>query len=460
MVPLTKLGRVVPALVGAMLPAALIAAGGCGVESTRTATTDRAADSTDDAAPAAGPPVTLGIDVLGETDFAALRGKRVGFVGHAASVNGELRSSVDVLLEGQAVGGYRLVKLFGPEHGIHGDVYAGDAVADRTDPRSGLPLMSLYGSTRKPTEAMLADLDVMVVDLQDIGARSYTYISTMAGVVDACLRLGRDVVILDRPNPMGGRRIEGGMVEPGYESFVSDLPVPYLHGMTMGELAMLTADRTLRAMAAEAGRPVPPTDRPLLSDRLTVVKMAGWRRSMVWSDTGLRWAPTSPHIPTEASAYAYAMTGVLGELGAVNIGVGYTLPFELVGAPSITDAFAFAEALNRHPLKPGGVLFRPIYYKPFYAAHRGKVCGGVQIVIDPQTASSLYEVNFVVLDVLGAPAVLAGATDRHAMFNKVTGSDRALRTLSSGAGPADLFAAWRDQSAAFAEARQPFLLYD
>lgn len=383
------------------------------------------------------PKVKLGIDVLRDSGFAALAEKRVGLVANPASVDASLRPSIDVL---RAADNVRLVALFGPEHGVYGDEYAGDKIEDRTDPRTGLPVYSLYGATRKPTPAMLEGLDALVFDLQDIGSRSYTYISTMKVCMQACAEAGIEFVVLDRPNPMGGRRVEGPGLRTPFESFIGLLYVPYVHGMTMGELARLVRADELPGY-----------------ERLTVVPMEGWTREMTWRDTGLAWVPTSPHIPTPEAAIAYAATGMIGELLVISNGVGYTQPFEIVGAPGL-DGEALAERLNAQGLS--GIHFRPVRYKPFYATAKGEKCQGVQVHIDPAAEANLVEVNHRILALLEAPRLFAEAKPaRHSMFDKANGSDEARRVLSEAGDLEALFAAWREQCAAFVERRQPFLLY-
>ncbi|QDU72517.1 exo-beta-N-acetylmuramidase NamZ family protein [Mucisphaera calidilacus] len=386
-------------------------------------------------------PVILGIDTLEADNFALLRGKRVGIVANPASVNRELRSTVDVLHQNQDKGGYQLVALYGPEHGVWGDVYAGDKIENQDDPRTGLPVFSLYGKTRKPTPEMLESIDILLFDLQDIGSRSYTYISTMSVCLEACAENGKQFAVLDRPNPLGGERIEGTMVEEGFYSFISHLDVPYLHGMTMGELAQLERDK----LAPDY-------------EGLTVVPMSGWKRSMVWEDTGLKWVPTSPHVPFASSTYAYAATGVIGELMVLSNGVGYTLPFEVVGDTGV-DADQLADHMRATPLAIEGVTYRPARFRPFYATHKGEVLGGVQVYLDPR-ADSLYEVNFLLLDALDAKTQLSEGSKRHGMFDKANGTDDVRLWIEQGKPLAELFAQWRETSERFRETRKPFLLYD
>ncbi|MDR1816718.1 MAG: DUF1343 domain-containing protein [Puniceicoccales bacterium] len=242
--------------------------------------------------------VAPGIDVLAAGGFAQLRGQRVALLTHPAGVNRRGQKSIDVLRHARGV---NLVKLFGPEHGIYGDVKAAVAVQNNTDPRTGLPVFSLYGKHRKPTPEMLDGVDTLVVDLQDVGARTYTYVSCMKLVLEACFEAGVKVLVLDRPNPLGGLKVDGPGMDKKWMSYVGSFQVPYVHGLTIGELA-LAATRTagwleLSPAARRAGR-------------LEVVKMSGWRRWMRWRDTGLRWLATSPRIPSVEAAEGYPMTGL------------------------------------------------------------------------------------------------------------------------------------------------------
>lgn len=404
----------------------------------------------------AGPRVSLGIDELAKDNFAALAGKRVGVIVNPASVNSSRKPTALVLHEAKNV---NLVALFGPEHGVWGDEYAGDKVEDKVDPTTGLKAHSLYGKTRKPTKEMLDSVDVLVFDLQDIGSRSYTYISTMKNVLEACAEANKPLVILDRPNPLGGTRVEGGPVaDEKFRSGVSALDVPYLHGMTMGELALMTRDQ------------IAPNYQGL-----SVIKMDGWNRKMTWADTGLDWVMPSPHVPHVSSVAAYAATGIFGELYQASNGVGYTLPFEVVGSPKV-DGVALAEKLNR--IWPGeeGIFFRAMRFKPFYATNRGEVCGGVQVHIDPKSAPSLVEINYRIIEALGAKEMMAIANapatrpsrddgiavrpeGRRAMFDKVSGSNDIGDALASGADLEPVFKKWRAYCEDFKQKRAKYLLY-
>lgn len=404
--------------------------------------------------------VKFGIDVLRDENFKSLAGKRVGLIASPASVDEHLAPTSHLLRDATEV---ELVAMFGPEHGIYGDEYAGDAVEDRKDPRTGIPIYSLYGKTRKPTPQMLKNVDALVFDLQDIGARSYTNISTMKVAMEACAELDKEFVVLDRANPLGGERVEGpGLDEKNYSSFVGIVDVPYVHGMTTGELAQLMRERFVPDY-----------------QKLRVVKMTGWTRGMTWEDTGREWVPTSPHVPHVSSVAGYAATGIVGELYVISNGVGYTQPFEVVGAPYV-DGAALSDALNDHWLsprpayesivkkrdvgaetsvKPKGVFFRSVRFKPFYATFKTELCQGVQVHVDPKTAETIVEINYRLMEALGAKKILEEAPKRHDMFDKVNGSDEARMYLMEGKDLSELFAKWKTQCAAFKEARKNYLLY-
>ena len=323
---------------------------------------------------AQGAKVKTGIEVLREDGFKILEGKRVGLTTNPTGVDSKLQSTIDILWQAENV---NLVALYGPEHGVRGNVHAGDHVDNEVDKKTGLKMYSLYGKTKKPNKEMMDEIDVMVYDIQDNGCRSYTYISTLGMLMEACIEHGKELVVLDRPNPLGGEKIEGNLVEDGYISFVSQFKIPYIYGQTPGELALY-----LNATDYEN------------KCNLHVVKMKGWKRDMTWDETGLEWIVASPHVPQGKSAVFYPVTGIFGEFGYVNIGVGYTLPFEIMGAPWI-NADSLAEALNA--LELPGVEFRPIYFKPYYSTFKGELCQGVQIHILDYEAARLSEIQFLVV---------------------------------------------------------------
>lgn len=389
------------------------------------------------------PIVETGIDVLIADGFRPLIGKRVGLITNPTGVTADLRSTVDVLAGADRVD---LVALYGPEHGVRGDIHAGDRIDDARDPATGLPVYSLYGRTRKPTPEMLAGLDVLVYDIQDIGSRSYTYISTMAYAMEAAAENGIAFVVLDRPNPLTGNRIEGRPLDLRFKSFVGFFPIPYIYGMTCGELARMINDEGWLAGG--------------VSCDLTVIAMRGWRRDMWFEDTGLPWVLTSPHIPRADVSLFYAATGIMGELQVITEGVGYTLPFELAGGPFIRDAGAFADALNARRLP--GVRFRPMYFRPYYIDRiRGQECGAVQIYITDRDRAELTTIQFHVMDVVRRmyPDVELFGSRRDDMFDKVSGTDQIRKMFLSNAPLDRILAFWNDVGDDFTARRARYLLY-
>ncbi|MDX9748270.1 MAG: DUF1343 domain-containing protein [Paludibacter sp.] len=386
--------------------------------------------------------VKTGVEVLQAQNFRILEGKRVGLITNPTGVNSAFQSTIDIL---HAAPNVELVALFGPEHGVRGDVHAGDKVDNLTDKRTGLPVYSLYGATRKPTPEMLKGIDVLVYDIQDNGCRSFTYISTMGLAMEAAGEQGIEFVVLDRPNPLGGKKIEGNRTEPAFTSFVSQFPIPYIYGMTCGELAqMINAQKMIASTC-----------------KLTVVKMKGWKRNMTWEKTGLPWIVASPHIPHKHSSYFYPVTGILGELGYLSIGVGYTLPFELVGSPWI-NAEVVSTALNNLKLK--GVHFRPIHFKPFYATFKGEQCQGVQIHFTDYAAARLTEIQFYIMQEVSRlypdKAIFDLANpSRFDMFDKVCGSDQIRLRFSEKHQVASILDYFRKDEENFRKASRPFYLY-
>jgi uncharacterized protein YbbC (DUF1343 family) len=262
--------------------------------------------------------IHLGIDVLEESGFRAIAGKRVGLLTHPAGLNRRGESSIDVVRRAHNV---RLVALFGPEHGIYGNEKANVPVDDKIDPRTGLPVYSLYGKYRKPTAKMLTGLDALVIDLQDVGVRSYTYVSCMRYAMEACFENGVEVVILDRPNPLGGLKVDGPPLDREWRSYVGAFHVPYVHGLTIAELARI-------AKHTPGWMETPEHIRK--NGKLTVIPMRGWRRDMLWTKTGLRWVPTSPYIPDLSAVLGYAMTGLGAQEGGFSHGIGTPYPFRLL----------------------------------------------------------------------------------------------------------------------------------
>ena len=262
--------------------------------------------------------IHLGIDVLEQSKFRIISGKRVGLLTHPAGLNRRGISTIDVLRRAPDI---QLVALFGPEHGIYGDEKANVPVDDKIDLRTGLPVYSLYGKYRKPTPKMLLGLDALIVDLQDIGVRSYTYVSCMRYAMEACFENDIEVIILDRPNPLGGLKVDGPPLDQEWRSYVGAFHVPYVHGLTIAELARI-------AKSTEGWMNLPNAVRK--KGKLTVVPMKGWRRNMLWTETGLRWIATSPYIPDLSAVLGYAMTGLGAQEGDFSHGIGTPYPFRLL----------------------------------------------------------------------------------------------------------------------------------
>lgn len=391
--------------------------------------------------PAANARVQLGVDRLITLGFEPLNGKRVGLVTNPTGVASDLRSTIDILHEEPSV---MLVALYGPEHGVRGEAHAGAHVADATDEITGLPIRSLYGKNRVPTAELLADIDMLVFDIQDIGSRSYTYISTMAAAMQGAVDCGKPFVVLDRPNPLTGNKVEGRPADMEFKSFVSYLPVPYVHGMTVGELAqMINGEGWLRD-----GKECD----------LHILKMDGWTRDMWFDQTGLHWVPTSPHVPRAESSLFYASTGIMGELGVVSEGVGYPLPFELAGAPFINPQ-RLADELNARKLP--GVYFRPAYFQAYYAHYPKETCGGVQIHFTDRSRVELTPIQFHIMDatVKLYPDTNFFGGKRNNMFDKVCGTDQVRKLFMARRPIEDVLKVWDTGVDEFRRQRQKYLLY-
>ena len=393
--------------------------------------------------------VKPGIEVLRESGFQQLRGKRVGLVTNPSGVDRYLESTIDILFESPDV---NLVALYGPEHGVRGDVYAGEKIDNSMDPATGLPVYSLYGKTRKPTPEMLKGIDVMVYDIQDVGVRSYTFISTLGLVMEACAPLGIEVMVLDRPNPLGGTKIEGCYVEQPFNSFVSQYRIPYVYGLTVGELASLINEEGLNC--GQKGNQAP------AKCKLTVVPMEGWKRSMLYEDTSLPWVLPSPNIPFSDSPMYYAASGVCGELyGFMNIGIGYTLPFQVFGATWL-DPQKLKSKLESY--KIDGVSFRTIWYKPFSGSLRGQLVKGLQFFFTDYENARITEVQFYVMQAIAElyPDMKAfSVVNSYGLFDKVCGTDFIRKEFSKTYTVEAIKEYWRKDEAAFAAVAQKYWLY-
>ena len=393
--------------------------------------------------------VKPGIEVLRERGFEGLVGKKVGLVTNPSGVDSQLNSTVDILYNAPGVD---LIALYGPEHGVRGDVYAGDKVNDSMDPATGLPVYSIYGTTRKPTSDMLEGVEVMVYDIQDVGVRSYTFISSLGLVMEACAEKGIEVMVLDRPNPLGGNKIEGNYVEPEFNSFVSQYRIPYVYGLTVGELAVLINEEGLNR--GQKGNQEP------ARCKLTVVPMKGWTRDMVYEDTGLPWVLPSPNIPFKDSPMYYASSGICGELyGFLNIGIGYTLPFQVFGAEWV-DPERLKTELESYDMP--GVSFRTIWYKPFSGSLKGQLVGGVQYFFTDYEKVRLTEVQFMVMQALAelypdkkAFEIISG----YGLFDKVCGSDMIRNIFSQTYCFDDIRDYWRKDEDDFRRLSRKYHMY-
>lgn len=395
--------------------------------------------------------VVCGLDVLCTERLALCLGRRVGLLCHPASIASDFSHALDRLL----AAGIRPVRLFGPEHGIRGEAQDMIGVGGGKDPRSGIEEISLYGevfASLIPTPAQLADLDVLVIDLQDIGSRYYTFVWTMALAMQAAAASGVQVVVLDRPNPLGGVDVEGGAV--CIESFVGLGSVPVRHGLTMGEMAQL-----VKAGLPWGGERFA---RPL-DVELVVVKMQGWHRRMSFEETGLPWVLPSPNMPTVDTAWVYPGMCLI-EGTNVSEGRGCTRPFEIIGAPFV-DGHALASALNGDGL--AGVVFRPLTLRPTFHKHAGKACGGVQLHVTDRRTFAPYGAGVAVLRQLRrlCGSAFVWRTEAyefvadHPAIDLLTGSAAVREAIDSGADLAALGAQWQTDEQAFHERRAPHLLY-
>jgi uncharacterized protein YbbC (DUF1343 family) len=388
------------------------------------------------------PRVEAGLETLVHRRSALLRGRRFGLLAHQASVDSRLAHAAQLLA---GLGGGRLVRLFAPEHGFWGGPQDHAHVRAAHDPVSRLPVWSLYGTRREPTPSMLAGLDALVVDLQDVGSRYYTFAWTMLLAMRACARAGVPVLVLDRPNPLGGTRVEGNVPDPAFASFVGLYPLPVRHGLTIGEVA--------RHVNVEHA----------LGCRLTVVPMRGWRRAMLWEDTGLPWVPPSPNMPTPDTARVYA-GGCLIEGTNLSEGRGTTRPFEWTGAPYL-DAHRYAAALERLALP--GVRFRPARFVPTFHKWAGRTCDGVQIHVIDRARYQPFLTGLALIATARRLAPRAFAwkrppyefEHRRLPIDILCGTDRIRLAIERGEPLARIEGRWKDDLAGWKRRSAPARLY-
>ncbi len=393
-------------------------------------------------------PVRTGAMVLVEDGLPLLKGKRLGLVvNHTAMVDSV--HLIDLLVKSKD---YEVVALFGPEHGIRGEAPAGEKVSGGNDPISGIPIYSLYGDTRRPTPEMLKGVDALVFDIQDVGARFYTYITTMGLSMQSAAEAGIPFVVLDRPNPLSGAYVSGFVIKPSLYSFVGQYPVPIAHGLTVGELA-----RMIKGEAMLSG---------LENLDLQVVEMQGWQRGMTWKDTGLPWVAPSPNIPTVETALIYPGSGLFEAVSA-NEGRGTHAPFLQVGAPWV-DGEAMADELNSRKIP--GVRFAAVDYRPVDIRnmatdprYEGEVVHGVKATITDQVAFEPVETGIHLLHAFyhAAPeGEQKGFISRPEWLAKLSGSSQLQHMIESGETPEAIIASWKSDVDAFRTARAPYLLYE
>ena len=379
-------------------------------------------------------PIKLGIEVLQEDTgyLEIIKNKKLGLITNPTGVDSNLNSTADILFESPD---FKLVALFGPEHGIRGENSAGEHVRQTIDEKTKLPVYSLYGRTKQPTEKMLEDIDVLVFDIQDIGARIYTYISTLFLAMEAADEYDREFVVLDRPNPLGGLNIEGPVIKEEYKSFIGKFETPLIHGMTVGELAQFIKGEYNMDL------------------KLTVVSMKGWGREMLWDDTGLTWVPTSPHIPTVETAFLYGATGTIGSFNLCN-GVGSTLPFQLLGSEWI-EPYKFAEELNSKNIP--GIKFQPYWFKPFYFMFKNKDLKGVRLILTDKKA---FKPVKTALEVLTSLELLYPDTYRPPKdFEQIWGVDYILTGVKEGKTADEVIKIWSEDLEKFKKTREKYLIY-
>jgi uncharacterized protein YbbC (DUF1343 family) len=378
--------------------------------------------------------VTLGDDVFLSETWNELRGRTVGVVTNQTGVTSQLETIVDAIRRNPEI---ELKAIYSPEHGLRGDQSAGEYVKSYTDERTGLPVYSLYGATRHPTGAMLEGVDVLLYDIQDVGDRAYTYISTLAYVMQAAKTYGKPVWVLDRPNPIGGSIVEGPVLDLRFASFIGLYAIPVRHGMTVGELANLFNDHFS------------------IGCTLRVIPMRGYTRAMFWPDTGLQWVQTSPNIPEWSTALVYPATGLIDSAG-VNNGTGYTKPFKYAGAYKL-DGARLAAYLNDRQIP--GVYFRAAAWSPLSGFWAGKTLTGVELIV---TEPSAFRAVRTAVEILVAVRKISPATisiPNPAGLDKDWGTDTLRKGLEDGLEANEILAEWIPATRTFENLRQRFLLY-
>jgi len=379
--------------------------------------------------------VKLGIDNI-DNYIDLFEGKRVGLITNPTGVNSELVSTIELL---QAK--VKLVCLYSPEHGVRGDIQAGETVENYVDEYSGLPVYTLYGKNKRPSKEMLEDIDVLALDIQDVGSRLYTYLYTMSYCMQSCAEYGKTFVVFDRPNPVGGEKVEGNLIKEGFTSFVGLHPIPYRYGLTIGEAALLFN-----------------TKFHIHCD-LRVILMEGWNRGMYYEETGLYWILPSPNMPTVDTAVVYNSTNLF-EGTNISEGRGTTKPFELVGAPWL-DAYQLAKILNERNL--AGVIFRPTYFTPTFSKHANTLCKGVQLHVTDRETFCAVKTGLHLLEEIKRMSginfayVEAYTPEGRPMMDYITGGDY-IRTHDFSA--AAVYEEWEKEAEDFCRQKEKYHIYE
>lgn len=384
------------------------------------------------------PKIKLGLEVLLTERLDLLKGKRVGLITNQTGVDSNLTSNISLFLKEP---GINLVALFAPEHGIRGERLAGEYVESSVDEETKLQVYSLYGKTKKPTKDMLKGIDLLIFDMQDVGVRHYTYISTMALAMESAKENNIEFVVLDRPNPLGGINIEGPVLDPAFSSFIGLYPIPNIYGMTIGELAQFINTEFK------------------ISARLTVIPMKDWKRDMWFDQTGLMWVISSPNIPGVETLILYPCTGPIGDT-YLSVGIGTTKPFHFVGAPYINPTRLMEELVKRR-LK--GVMFRPAYFIPRFSKFQNELCKGIEIFVTDRKAFKPIETALNILDVIYRlyPKEFnwGDKSSGKYIFDLSMGTDKIRKYIESGMYPQDIVKTWEKDLGRFLEIRKRYLIY-
>ncbi len=398
--------------------------------------------------------VKNGIDVLAAQSFGLVEGKKIVLVTNQSGRTRQMVSTLEALQQSKTC---TILSVLTPEHGYFGVQRAGETVKDSAETVRGIKASSLFGKERRrPSKETLAPCDAVVFDIQDIGLRGYTYLSTLYWVMDACAEYDKPLIVLDRPNPLGGKIIDGMVLDTAFTSFVGIAPIPYVHGCTAGEFALM--------VNGEGWLTDDATSKKARKCSLTVIRAEGWQRWMTWEDTDFKWIPTSPHIPTADAIRGMALTGVYGELGLLSVGVGYTLPFQMFAAPTLNTALLL-EGVRKQNLS--GITAIPTRFRPFYGKFANADCNGILFIFTPD--GQKFKPFSAGLDFMLALRTLQPelfnpkniAENLKTMFAKVAGTDKLFEMLFVKKSSDEEIRRFAQRGVKeFTELRKKYLLYD